>query len=359
MWNGRYYWLICLPVMAGIILASYTLKNDIVLSNDPLQITPEGFYIDQITDDRVEKGAIATLVVGIRNGKPEIQEADLRGGVANGVSRFINRNLKKDTSQRAVHISIKDFKLTETVLPNGGIDGRVQLSLSFGQPKDYGIQQLVEYRGWLHYTRLQANNQVIEAHLRSVIKSGLVYFNNWMHINVNGNPKLAKAVLFTFTDYAGQTEGDTIYYSPARPLTWNDFQSKIRPPGPFNAVVMPNFGYNLTEAMKNGVINVCIDIKTFMAKSDCWVGNVREAYALSHEQRHFDIARIITRRFQQKILAAGLTPDTYEAFISMQYLDSYRDMNTMQKAYDRETRHGINEQAQLEWNRKIDGMLKE
>ncbi len=98
---------------------------------------------------------------------------------------------------------------------------------------------------------------------------------------------------------------------------------------------------------------------TYVAKSDSWVGNLRDDYGLNHEQRHFDIARVITRQFQKKISAAGLTPDTYEAFISMQYLDSYRDMNALQKAYDKETRHGINEQAQSVWNKKIDEMLRE
>lgn len=358
MQKARVYWLGGVLATASLMLASFAPKNDIVLSDYPLQITPQGFYINSVIDDRAEKGAIAMLAV-VTNSKPEMQEADLQGGAAAAISRFISRNLKKDTSERAVNISIKDFKLTETLLPNSGVDGRIQISLSFGLPKDYGVQQLLEYRGGLHYTRLPGKNEVIEAHLRSVIKSGLVYFNNWMHSNINDNPKLAKSVSFKFTYYSDRAEGDTIYYSVARPLTWKDFQSKIRPPGPFNAVVMPNFGYNLTQEVKNGVINVAMEMTTYVAKSDSWVGNLRDNYALAHEQRHFDIARVITKQFQKKILAAGLRPDTYEAFISMQYLDSYRDMNTLQKAYDKETRHGINEQAQSEWNKKIDAMLKE
>ncbi|MFD0750585.1 hypothetical protein ACFQZS_10550 [Mucilaginibacter calamicampi] len=345
--------------MAGLFFASFTPKNDIVLSDEPIKITPEGFYIASVVDERAEQGAIATLVVNTKNNKPETEKADLQGGTAIALSRFISRNLNKDTSLRAVHISIKDFKLTESLLPNGGVDGRIQLSLSFGQPKDYGIQQLVAYQGGLHYIRPLANNQIVEAQLRGIIKSGLVYFNNWMRVNIKDNPKLAKAVSFTFTDYNEQPEGDTIYYAAARPLTWKDFQSKIRPPGPFSAVVMPNFGYNLTQEVNNGVINVCLDLKTYVAKSDCWVGGNKDVYGLLHEQRHFDIAKIITRQFRQKILAARLTPDTYEAFISMQYLDSYRDMNALQKAYDKETRHGVFEQQQAEWNKKIDAMLKE
>ncbi len=239
MQNARLYWLMGVLAMACIMLASYTLKNDIVLNDYPLQIMPQGFYINSVIDDRIEKGAIAILALGT-NSKPEMQEADLQGGAAVSISRFISRNLKKDTSERAVNISIKDFKLTETVLPNGGVDGRIQISLSFGLPKEYGVQQLLEYRGGLHYTRIPGKNEVIEAHLRSVIKSGLVYFNNWMGGNINDNPRLAKTVAFTFTNYSDKTEGDTIYYTKNRPLTWKDFQSKIRPPGPFSAVVMPN-----------------------------------------------------------------------------------------------------------------------
>ncbi|MDB5009909.1 MAG: hypothetical protein JWQ06_698, partial [Mucilaginibacter sp.] len=81
-------------------------------------------------------------------------------------------------------------------------------------------------------------------------------------------------------------------------------------------------------------------------------------YALNHEQRHFDIVKIITEQFKQKVLAEKLTPDTFEAFINMQYLDSYRDMDAMQKAYDKETSHGINRFVQTEWNDRIDKELK-
>lgn len=358
MRKGRVYWPLCTFIIAGIFLASYTVQNDIVLKDYPLQITPRGFYINTVTDDRAENRPIAMVAEG-SNGKSEIRAADLQGGTAAAVGNFLTRNLKKDISEQAVNISIKDFKLAETVLPNSGIDGRIQISLSFGLPKEYGVQQLLEYKGRLHYTRLPGKNEVIEAHLRSVITSGLVYFNNWMQVNGDRDPKLAKVVLFKFTDYLDKIEGDTIYYSATRPLRWNDFQSKIRPPGPFNAVVMPSFGYDLTREVKNGVINVGMEMKTYVAKSDSWVGNVRDGYALDHEQRHFDIAHFITRQFQKKLLAAGLTPDTYEAFINMQYLDSYRDMNALQKAYDKETRHGINQQAQADWNKKIDEMLKE
>ena len=68
--------------------------------------------------------------------------------------------------------------------------------------------------------------------------------------------------------------------------------------------------------------------------------------------------KIISEQFKQKILAKPLTPDTYEAIINIQYLDSYRDMTAMQKAYDKETAHGMNRIAQEAWNQRIDKELK-
>lgn len=346
-------------VLVTIMMLSFGLRDDIVLLDEPLLFKPNGFYIDNVTDERTAKESVATVAIGSKTIKPVLREANLKDGVAPAIARFITRNLEKNAYQIPVKIAVKDIKLTETILPNGGVDGRVTLSLSFGQEKNYGTQQLVNYSGNAHYVRTIDDNKAVELRLRSLIKSGLVYFNNWMVINLPVNPKLAKDVRFTFTDYSDNVEGDTIYYSPSRPLTWKDFQSKIRPDGPFDAVVMPGFGYELNESIKGGVIHVQLALKTYVAKSDSWAGGTRNSYALAHEQRHFDIARIITKQYQQKITNAALTPDTYQAFISMQYLDSYRDMNAMQRAYDKETRHGLDTYAQSGWNKKVAELLKE
>ncbi len=352
------YLTLC-TVLVTIAMLSFVLRDDIVLLDEPLLFKPNGFYIDKVTDERPGKESVATIAIGSKTIKPVLREVNLKDGAAPAIARFIARNLEKNMSEIPVSIAVKEIKLTETILPNGGIDGRVTLSLSFGQLKNYGTQQLVNYTGNSHYVRTLNDDKAVELRLRSIITSGLVYFNNWMAINLPVNPKLAKAVKFSFTDYSDKVEGDTIYYSASRPLTWKDFQSKIRPDGPFEAVVMPSFGYELKERIEGGVIHVQLALKTYVAKSDCWVGGTRSNYALAHEQRHFDIARIITRQYQQKITNAGLTPDTYQAFISMQYLDSYRDMNAMQRAYDKETRHGLDTFAQSNWNKKVVDLLKE
>lgn len=342
-----------------VLLTSFKTFDVIILQNEPMPFKPAGFYIATVNDDRAVKGPVAELAVRDAQNKTIIQTADLQGGASAAIGRFIEHNLATDKSLTPVIISIKQFKLTETPLANGSVDGHIKLYLSFGIQKDYGVDSLITYNGGLHYIRPGGNTGVIESQLRSILKEGLVYFNDWMNANTNMSRKLAKGVCVNFTDYTGQTEGDTIYYAADRPLTWADFQSRVKPFVDLEAEVMPGFGYNQQAEIINGIINVHLIMKTYVPKSACWAGYAgRSNYALNHEQRHFDIVKIIAEQFKQKILAAKLTPDTFEAFINMQYLDSYRDMHTMQKAYDKDTSHGRNEGEQFAWNNRIDKELK-
>jgi len=342
-----------------ILLTSFKAYGPIVLLDEPLQFKPAGFYIAGVTDDRADRGAVAQLLIKESATQIVMQDADLQGGMAEAISRFIEHNLPKDQTLNPVVISVKELKLTEAAVADGGVDGRVKLYLSFGLQKDYGVEQLVDYHGNLHYIRAANNTAAIEPRLRTILKAGLVYFNDWMKANDSDNRKLAKNVKFSFTDYAEQHEGDTIYYATNRPLTWADFQSQYKPSGRFEAEVMPGFGYDQQAEITKSVINVRLNLKAYVPKSACWANYTgRDAYALNHEQRHFDIVKIIVEQFKQKILAAKLTPDNYEGFINVQYFDSFRDMNAMQKAYDRETDHGLNQFAQAEWNDRIDRELK-
>jgi hypothetical protein len=351
---------VLLLVIGVMLVTSFKIADPIILVDEQMPFKPNNYYIAAVMDERANKSAIAQIMVKSPENKTTVQSINIQGGVETAVSRFIDRNLAKDGSLRPVNITIKEFNLIETTLPNGSIDGRIKLHLSFGFEKDYGTEHLVDYDGGLNYVR-NGNNYitVVEPCLRKALKAGLVYFNDWVKNNTAANHKMAKGVKFSFTNYTESPEGDTIYYSPSRPITWNDFQSKHKPLMNANAAVMPGFGYEIEQEVVNGIINVHVQLKVYVPKSACWADNYgRDAYALSHEQRHFDITKIIAEQYKQKILTQNLTPDNYEAFIVMQYLDSYRDMDKMQKAYDNETSHSRNQFTQQEWNERIDKELK-
>ncbi|WP_342645146.1 hypothetical protein [Mucilaginibacter sp. CSA2-8R] len=352
------YWLIITATL--FVLCAFTGIGGIILQDEPMGFKPADYYIANVIDERSNKSNIAQLINLLPGNKlyTGTQQLDLQGGAATAVGKFINHNLPQNKSLKAVNIIIKEFKLTETPMGASRIDGQLKLRLAFGLEKDYGTQLLVEYKGGLHYVRSINSVVAIEPYLRSSLKSSLQFFNNWMQTNQTENAKLAQNVKIIFNDYTENAEGDTIYYTANRPLSWKDFQGKAPNNTPYAAGVMPSIGYNQHAKVVNGTIIVYVDMKTSLPKSTCWAKPfAKDDYNLNHEQRHFDIAQIIAGQFKQKILAQQLTPDNYEAIINMQYLDSYRDLYEMQKAYDKETGNGTRQQLQQEWNEKIDKQL--
>jgi hypothetical protein len=349
----------CWPAML-VMLCSFTGIGTIVLQDEPLGFKPADYYIANVVDERNSKNEVAQLITLLPGNKLSTgtQQLDLQGGVAVAMRKFIERNLPQNKSLKAVNIIVKEFKLTETPAGAMRVDGQLKLRVVFGLEKDYGTQPLVEYKGGLHYVRSINSTVAIEPYFRSSLKSSLQFFNNWMQTNHTENAKLAQNVKIIFSDYTEKPESDTIYYAASRPLTWNDFQGKIQHNTPYAAGVMPSIGYSQHAKVVNGTIFVYIDMKTSLPKSTCWARPfAKDDFNLNHEQRHFDVAHIIAGQFKQKILSQQLTPDNYEAIINMQYLDSYRDLYEMQKAYDKETGNGTRQQTQQEWNEKIDKQL--
>jgi hypothetical protein len=316
-----------------LLLINVNAVAQLILADEPIPVTPKEFYITAV--------------------KATHPDANTKA-----ISAYILQNFKRNRSLRPVVVTIQKYTVAETVLDDGRKDGYIYLTLSFGLQKDYGLEELLNYPGKLRYTRSATNQEAIARNLRFLIQTSLTYFNNWMNEQVDENRLLARNVKLRFTDYSDKLEGDTIYYSAKRPLTWADFQARSRSLGIYQAMVIPGLGYTQEVQLRKGTLEVTLAIKVFLPKSAAWAAATgRDDYALNHEQRHFDVAKIIAEQFKQRLSATKLTPDNFEGIINMQYLDALRDMNTMQKAYDRETSHGMNKIAQVAWNTRIDALL--
>jgi hypothetical protein len=330
----------------------------IVLRDEKINFTPKEFYVAGVADERRDRSSVAILLVINPNHSVTAQKIDLKDGAATSIKQFIAHNLHRDISLRPVTITLKEFKITETKLPDGQISGRLGIVFEFSLQASYRTIHLVDYTGGIRYTR-QENGQVdIEAILRQGIEGMLDFFNTWINSNTETNALLAKAVKLRFTDYTEMQEGDTIYYSAKRPLTWTDFKDRPRDNN-FAAEVMPVIGYTEQNRVANGIIYVDMAIKVSVAKSDCWVKGLKDDYILNHEQRHFDIEKIVGERYKRKLLAMKLPTDNFYGPINMEYLDALREATRIQKQYDAETRHGQDREAQARWNEGIDKELRE
>lgn len=347
-------------LISVVLLCWFPPPQPIRLQPQSIPFTPKEFYINTVTDQRPERGPVARLAL-VLNQPP--QPVDLESGAAIEVRQFINQNLRQNKSLRPVAMRILQLRLTETAVGNR-VTGQFAFSAAFDLVgKDYygnpNTTPLTTYRGSASYTRPLSQTTVIESTVRQAVVASLRMLNEYMNREAGQNEKLAKSLRVVFTDDSRQTDDDTVHYNPNRLLTWADFQAQPRRTSHYAAEVFTSFAYEGRSSVKEGVITVSLTAKAYMLKNSSWArADAKNAYALNHEQRHFDITRIIAERFKQRVQPDSLTLDDYNSIIQYQFLESFREMNRMQEQYDAETAHSTNQLAQERWNRKIDAELR-
>ncbi|GAA3946859.1 hypothetical protein GCM10022209_48900 [Chitinophaga oryziterrae] len=147
---------------------------------------------------------------------------------------------------------------------------------------------------------------------------------------------------------------DSLFYHTSRKLRWSDFKAIPPMRSKSAAVSYTSFAYEGNSLHKKDTLLLNLTLQVFFIKSASWSKPiVMDAVGLAHEQLHFDITWLVALRFQQRIKTMPLTIEDYDSIIQYQYLESFREMNRLQEAYDDETNHGQNPAAQAKWQHII------
>jgi len=348
--------LILFISMHLIYRSGFAQPEPIRLKTEKVQNGNWDYYIANVIDARPQGQVFANLWYKDVSGKMKSYPSDLSGGSKIALSNFMINGLPRNTEGRPLTIRILEFMIRENN-ESTHASGQVTIKVQFDLEKDWGTQPLTTYSMNLKYTRSINNLEYIEPAIRKVLVNSLKYIHNWMRKESSTNILLAKGLKLSFRNYNEQ-DADTVYYQKTRSLSFDDFQAKPPQNTRFQAAIFPSFGYDMQREFKGGLIQVQIILKVYMIRSASWAfPMIKSAYSLNHEQRHFDLVKLISERFQVKLLSEKLNPDNYEGIINFEYLEFYREMNRLQQKYDQETNHGINKAKQDEWNRWIDAQL--
>jgi Bacterial protein of unknown function (DUF922) len=154
--------------------------------------------------------------------------------------------------------------------------------------------------------------------------------------------------------HAQNVSADNINWSAARRLTWADY---IAPPDPeSNAAASTTTLLTIDYKISNNSFSY--KIQSYFSKSRSW-GRHKDAYILSHEQGHFDIAEIFARKLNKAMSEYVFNGRTYQKELKKIYETVTDEKEDLQNEYDRDTNHSINKVKQAEWLKKIEQMLKE
>ena len=145
-------------------------------------------------------------------------------------------------------------------------------------------------------------------------------------------------------------------WSDHRQLSWDDFR------GPVSAVTdasaaATNCGLGFrTQTDTSGNLSVVVYNKFYASKS--WVKpDAHIASILVHEQGHFDLCELYTRKLRQQMALVDMGSDDLEK----QLIETYNAVNAeheaAQQRYEAETIHGTNEVSQAHWTNYLTTQL--
>ena len=149
-----------------------------------------------------------------------------------------------------------------------------------------------------------------------------------------------------------------IKWSETHRLTWSDYRGAPDKTTGFAAITASGITYTLQAALKNDKVMVNCTVETFFYPEKSWYrkGEVN-AVVLAHEQLHFDITELHTRKLKNAIDTAVFTENVKEEVRNL-YEGILKELNAFQDRYDAETDYSRNLKEQLRWQQEIGEALR-
>ncbi len=144
-------------------------------------------------------------------------------------------------------------------------------------------------------------------------------------------------------------------WSPERKLDWNDFNGPVQPMSVDNvaAATFCSIGFETnTVTQDNPTLKVNVFNSFYVKKS--WVrAEEKNNDILAHEQGHFDLCELYTRKLRERM--SGITVDvtTLRTTLRTIYAQLQKEYQARQQLYEEETDHGLVITQQKRWQNMI------
>jgi hypothetical protein len=346
-------------VLAFSILIIYSkaigqeIQFDLKVSENNL-LDNTGFVLSEVLDTQND----VTSIGKVYNANNQLYKAKVKSGLADGIKTLYSNATKKYDSDRDIQLKVIEFKISEKLQSSKVASGELKIKFSYFLKTSFEPVHLVDYEAGITYQRSIHRTDLINQILNRGISNSLVFFNDWIKDHANHNNKLAKSVQLEIVEKQRKSDQDTVFYAFKRPLLWNDFKEKPSRSSGYNATIFTSLAMEGKPYMKEGILVLPIEVKVYMLPGSSWVKTLgKNDYSLNHEQKHFDVTRVVGNRLIKRLEALQVNPENYEAAVNDAFFDSYREMNRLQEIYDARTRHGLDKEAQSRWDEIIEQAL--
>lgn len=317
---------------------------------------PHYFYLQDIINENLDKNTLGTIF----NEKKQEKYLRLSGGTLSAVKGYLSKIEKPAQRKYPIILTIKELSINEK-LGNTDIHGKCKIQVSFAYQRDTTRFELTTFQTAISFSRSVGDYNNYEILISKLLEKSLAHLDEWLEEEQYTNIKLVKNLKLIILPDEGINDPvreDTIFWSPSRKMTWDDFTGIQPKASRYSAQIFNNFEYSAPVKIEDGTLIITLTMKAYMLKNSSWTSSTSlSAYSIAHEQLHFDITKLIIEKFKAEA-SKILTLDDYDSELQRLFIDMYREMNRLQKEYDEESNHSINIVGQEKWRAYISQALK-
>lgn len=160
--------------------------------------------------------------------------------------------------------------------------------------------------------------------------------------------------LFNMVLCFSQNEEPTILWQDSVELLWSDFKDRPDPNTDVVAITASGMIFKYSVKKSNDkIVGFTTYVETIFYPEKSWFKPEKaNKHILSHEQLHFNITELHSRKFRQQISTLEVSEKSIDILDSLHF-QIQTDLKNMQNLYDEETDFSRNIEAQFKWQKQI------
>jgi len=168
-----------------------------------------------------------------------------------------------------------------------------------------------------------------------------------------------KIILFLFLSISlPVNDAVKMQWNENRQLTWDDFRGVPDLDGGYVASTNSGMSFSFSYKVKEGKMTMEYEILcNFYPELSWYKPDLVTDYILKHEQTHFDISELYTRKLRKAMEETSFSNNPKEE-VNELYQKMENARRQLQAKYDSETDHSKNEPVEIQWRRFVAKELK-